>query len=263
MQKLSSQFSGVQLKYIHAYSYDYDLPTTFPEDMRCVAQRSCYPKMEPWFREKSLTSVGGHQFLSIAKYNRFGDGKCLVFKLYVEVKRDVSWQDILALMCFRCCGVTVADRFLCICSGGNPFFLANNFVFCLTLHPILDLYSGLIAEKLDNNIFTKSWGKMHRPLPSNCSIPHHVYNVRVVHLPSSHAFSDTLDHSKWCVAPKGGWTCIADMNREMSQMDRGGGAICIENSRIAKAFTNMIKWYDPCSPVPLYKPVLKERYSLL
>nr|ACQ58151.1 Deoxyribonuclease-2-alpha precursor [Anoplopoma fimbria] len=62
---------GLQLKYIHAYSYGYDIPTTFHAELRCVAQRSCYPEKEPWFRVKELTSMNGRPFSSFAKYTRF------------------------------------------------------------------------------------------------------------------------------------------------------------------------------------------------
>ncbi|XP_071344053.1 deoxyribonuclease-2-alpha-like [Trachinotus anak] len=173
---------GLQLKYIHAYSYDSALPTTFPNELQCVAQRSCYPKKEPWSRVKTLTSVGGQKFHSFAKYKRFGD----------------------------------------------------------------DLYSGFVAKELEKDLYVKSWGKMRRPLPSNCSVPHHVYNVKEVQLPNMKHFTDTVDHSKWCVTSDGGWTCIADMNREVSQMDRGGGAICTNDIAAGKAFYTLVKQYEPC-----------------
>ncbi|KAM7011902.1 deoxyribonuclease-2-alpha-like [Tautogolabrus adspersus] len=175
---------GVQLKYIHAYSYDSDIPTTFFNELRCVAQRSCYPKEEPWSRENTLTSMTGTHFTSFVKYTRFGD----------------------------------------------------------------DLYSGLIVSKLGQPLYVKSWGKMRSPLPSNCStsIPHHVYNVKSVNL-MGNSYDDTVDHSKWCVTPDGGWTCIADMNREESQMKRGGGAICTNNVSVGRAFCQLIQLYEDCT----------------
>lgn len=89
---------------------------------------------------------------------------------------------------------------------------------------------------------------MRDPLPSNCStdIPHHVYNVKKVKLLKGKPFSDTVDHSKWCVTSGGGWTCIADMNREESQMKRAGGAICTDNVAVGKAFYALITQYEPC-----------------
>ncbi|XP_031163269.1 deoxyribonuclease-2-beta-like isoform X1 [Sander lucioperca] len=175
---------GLQLKYIHAYSYDFDIPTTFRKELQCVAQRSCLPKKEPWFRVTMLTSMKGHNFSSFVKYNRFRD----------------------------------------------------------------DLYSGLIVNHLKQDLYIKSWGKMRDPLPSNCStdIPHHVYNVKKVKLLKGKPFSDTVDHSKWCVTSGGGWTCIADMNREESQMKRAGGAICTDNVAVGKAFYALITQYEPC-----------------
>lgn len=69
-------FSGLQLKYIHPYPYDSDIPTTFPNELRCVEQRNqCFPKKEPWFRVQALTSWNGRKFTSFAKYTRFGDGE--------------------------------------------------------------------------------------------------------------------------------------------------------------------------------------------
>ncbi|XP_004561559.2 deoxyribonuclease-2-alpha [Maylandia zebra] len=177
---------GVQLKYIHAYSYDSEIPTTFHNELRCVAQRDCYPKKEPWFSQATLTSSRGRNFISFAKYTRFGD----------------------------------------------------------------DLYSGLVTKNIRGNLYVKSWGKMHhnRGLPSNCSssIPNHVYNVKEVKLPNREAFSDTVDHSKWCVTADGDWICIADMNREESQMKRGGGAICTNDRVVGMAFYGLIRSFEPC-----------------
>lgn len=174
---------GLQLKYIHAYSYDSELPSTFHNELRCVAQRSCYPKQEPWFSVMNLTSTRGRKFSSFAKYKRFGD----------------------------------------------------------------DLYSGLIARNVMQNLYAKSWGKMRTPLPPDCTSIPQVYNVKEVQLPVGEAFSDTVDHSKWCVTADDGWTCIADMNREESQKDRGGGAICIDDPVVSNAFYALIAKYEPCS----------------
>ncbi|XP_032382449.1 plancitoxin-1 isoform X1 [Etheostoma spectabile] len=175
---------GRQLKYIHAYSYDSDIPKTFHKELRCVAQRDCYPKQEPWFRVKMLTSTKGHNFTSFAKYTRFRD----------------------------------------------------------------DLYSGLILNHLKQDLYVKSWGRMHNPLHSYCNtkIPHHVYNVKEIKLLNGKPFSDTVDHSKWGVTSGGGWTCIADMNREESQMKRAGGAICTDNVAVGEAFYALITKYEAC-----------------
>uniref|UniRef100_UPI003AB05F2E deoxyribonuclease-2-alpha-like n=1 Tax=Centroberyx gerrardi TaxID=166262 RepID=UPI003AB05F2E len=172
---------GLQLMYIHVYSFDYNIPLTFHNELKCVAQRSCYPKKEPWFRVKDMASIKGSYFYSFAKYTRFGD----------------------------------------------------------------DLYSGLLVNYLGQDLYVKSWGKMKKPLPSDCSVAHNVYNVLQVKPPNLQPFPNTVDHSKWCVASRT-WTCIADMNREESQMGRGGGAICTDNLAVWKAFSAMVGKYEPC-----------------
>ncbi|XP_041647896.1 deoxyribonuclease-2-alpha-like isoform X2 [Cheilinus undulatus] len=174
---------GLQLMYIHAYSYDSDIPKTFFNELRCVAQRSCYPKETPWYREHTLTSMRGRHFYSFAKYKRFMD----------------------------------------------------------------DLYSGLVVSRLDQPLMVKSWGKMRNPLPSNCSdsIPHPVYNVLTVKL-NGESYDDTVDHSKWCVTRSREQACIADMNREVSQMSRGGGAICMTDVSVGRAFYRLISQYAAC-----------------
>ncbi|KAG8003722.1 Plancitoxin-1, partial [Nibea albiflora] len=132
-------------------------------------------------------------------------------------------------------------------TSGNP----NAQTFMCVTYPYsefkrIDLYSGLLVKYLKHNLYVKSWGRMRDPLASNCStsIPHHVYNVKKMKL-NGKSFSDTVDHSKWCVAP-GGWTCIADTNREVSQMKRGGGAICINDVKVRKAFSALISGYERC-----------------
>ncbi|XP_054903979.1 deoxyribonuclease-2-alpha-like [Poeciliopsis prolifica] len=175
---------GLQLMYIHAYPFDSEMPTTFHEELRCVAQRSCYPKRKPWFSVERLTSAAGRTFTSFAKYTRFKD----------------------------------------------------------------DLYSGLIVNEMPDDLFVKSWGKLSKPLSSNCSsrLNHHVFNVKEVQLQKGKVVSDTVDHSKWSVTSDGGWTCISDMNREVSQMSRGGGAICTEDTRVGQAFRSLILDHEPC-----------------
>ncbi|XP_076007524.1 deoxyribonuclease-2-alpha-like isoform X1 [Genypterus blacodes] len=174
---------GLQLQYIHVYSYDHHIPNTFPMNLQCVAQRSCYPKVQPWYRVQDLVSQGGQSLKSFAKYKRFGD----------------------------------------------------------------DLYSGLIVYHLNQTLYVKSWGKMKRPLPSNCSIPntdHNVYDVYKVRLLNMEFLSYRVDNSKWCWA-ESLWLCIADMNREVSQMGRGGGAICLSTAKVQKALFTKVTC-EPC-----------------
>ncbi|KAG2461808.1 DNS2B protein, partial [Polypterus senegalus] len=178
---MDASTNAIQLQYIHPFTFNYDLPKTFPLELRCVAQRECYPKTAPWSRQLKMMSAGGNTFVSFVKYLQFKD----------------------------------------------------------------DLYSGLLVEPLGDDLFAKGWGRLHSPLPSNCSMKHNVYNIITVNLPKVTPFKTTFDHSKWCVT-KGAsgrdpWTCIADLNRE-----KVTGVIVVDHGC---DLTLWSCWSSPSSPV--------------
>lgn len=115
---------------------------------------------------------------------------------------------------------------------------------------LTDLYSAVLDKHMGGDFYAKSWGRLRHPLPSNCSVPNIVYNVEYVQLPTTESFKDTIDHSKWCVTVDESseqWTCIADMNREVSQESRGGGAVCTDNPAVWSAFSSIVYDYQPCA----------------
>uniref|UniRef100_A0AAY4E147 Deoxyribonuclease-2-alpha n=1 Tax=Denticeps clupeoides TaxID=299321 RepID=A0AAY4E147_9TELE len=65
---------AVQLQYIHVYSFDAYIPEYFYPELQCVVDKGCYPKKTPWDRQLNMTSLGGHSFISYAKYSRYHDG---------------------------------------------------------------------------------------------------------------------------------------------------------------------------------------------
>lgn len=54
------------------------------------------------------------------------------------------------------------------------------------------------------------------------------------------------DHSKWCVSDTDDWTCIGDSNRQASQYERPGGALCIKNSGVTKFFRDLVQESEKC-----------------
>ncbi|XP_051967278.1 deoxyribonuclease-2-beta isoform X2 [Xyrauchen texanus] len=114
--------------------------------------------------------------------------------------------------------------------------------------PQIYIYTGWVAQALDTDLLVESWlHKAHR-LPSNCSLPRHVMNIKRVCLPGLQLFSSYEDHSKWCVsnAFKDQWTCLGDLNRDSGQAGRGGGLICSQNPVIYKAFRQAVAEYTYC-----------------
>ncbi|XP_061184944.1 uncharacterized protein LOC133192958 [Saccostrea echinata] len=102
-----------------------------------------------------------------------------------------------------------------------------------------DLYDSLVAVKLEDNLFVETW----KPnLPSNCSTHYEVHNVKKVKFDNeSYWFPSTMDHAKWAVAEHKPWTCIGDINRNESQLRRGGGTMCLYHKGVASLFRELIK----------------------
>ncbi|XP_061539634.1 deoxyribonuclease-2-beta [Phycodurus eques] len=111
-----------------------------------------------------------------------------------------------------------------------------------------DIYTGWVAQVLDADLLVETWQRQGHDLPSNCSLPNHVMNIKTIRLPESVPFHSKYDHSKWCLS----WlrqiqvTCLGDLNREVSQMWRGGGLLCSYNPLIYKAFRQVVDWYIGC-----------------
>lgn len=112
-----------------------------------------------------------------------------------------------------------------------------------------DLYSGWLAEALDSTLQVQFWPNSRGKLSSNCSGPYHVLDVTQTAFPgpAGPSFRSTEDHSKWCVAPKGPWACVGDMNRNVPEQHRGGGILCARLPALWKAFQPLVKDYEPCS----------------
>lgn len=111
-----------------------------------------------------------------------------------------------------------------------------------------DLYSGWLAAALGSNLYVQFWPHSPGILPSNCSGPQQVLNVMETAFPgpAGPSFRDTEDHSKWCVAPKGSWACVGDMNRNHGEEHRGGGTLCSQEPALWKAFQPLVKAWKPC-----------------
>ncbi|MGH0178279.1 UNVERIFIED_CONTAM: hypothetical protein FKN15_077063 [Acipenser sinensis] len=237
-----SQFTEIaeQLLYYNPRVYNCSLPEIFlpaVSNLSYICQGSKIPQL-PRRRVWKLVSARGESFLNFAKSRYYVDGVILLDRQtgvwlahstprFPGTKRMSFWPEN---------GIYFGQAFLCVT---YPYKLFND----------IDLYSGLLVEPLGDDLLAKGWGRLHNPLPSNCSVKHNVYNVKSVKLPPISPFNITTDHSKWCVTmgkKTGIWTCIADMNREISQMRRGGGAVCTSNTAVWKAFSKMVDRYEKC-----------------
>ncbi|KAK2491072.1 hypothetical protein MC885_011967 [Smutsia gigantea] len=113
-----------------------------------------------------------------------------------------------------------------------------------------DIFSAWMAQQLKTHLLTETWQRKKQELPSNCSLPYHVYNVKAIKISGKSYFSSYQDHAKWCISKKGTknrWTCIGDLNRSPYQAFRSGGFICTQNQNIYQAFQGLVLYYENCN----------------
>ncbi|XP_037682695.1 deoxyribonuclease-2-beta isoform X2 [Choloepus didactylus] len=128
---------------------------------------------------------------------------------------------------------------------GQPFLhFAKSYSF------LDDIFASWMAQQLKTHLLTETWQRKTQELPSNCSLPYHVYNVKAIKISEHSYFSSYQDHAKWCVSQKSTknrWICIGDLNRSPYQAFRSGGFICTQNWRIYQAFQRLVLYYENCN----------------
>ncbi|XP_020780364.2 deoxyribonuclease-2-beta [Boleophthalmus pectinirostris] len=111
-----------------------------------------------------------------------------------------------------------------------------------------DIYAGWVAQLLAVDLLVETWQTTEYALPSNCTLPQHTLNIWRILIPGSRRFLSRHDHSKWCVSREyeAQLTCLGDLNREKTQLWRGGGLTCTNNPLIYKAFRQLVDQYTEC-----------------
>ncbi|XP_061095604.1 deoxyribonuclease-2-beta isoform X2 [Conger conger] len=150
----------------------------------------------------------------------------------------------LALLCNRSKLPWVSRRLRSLISAKGEHFLS----FAKSKFYIDDIYTGWVAQTLKTDLLAETWQHSDHPLPSNCSLPYHVMNIRMIQLKRSIQFKSSSDHSKWCVSRirNDHWTCLGDLNRAYAQIWRSGGLVCSQNPIIYQAFRQAVAWYMSC-----------------
>ncbi|XP_018417355.1 PREDICTED: deoxyribonuclease-2-beta [Nanorana parkeri] len=128
-------------------------------------------------------------------------------------------------------------------SAGGELFLN----FAKSKYFVDDIFTAWMAQILKTDLLTETWHPKEKELPSNCSLPWHVYNIQRIALPNL-SFYSHYDHSKWCIAryTSDSWICIGDLNRQPGQIWRSGGFICTQKELIYEAFKKMVAHFSDC-----------------
>lgn len=122
------------------------------------------------------------------------------------------------------------------------------------LLPVGDLYLS-IAKNIKSDVYAQTWrcpdDQSDSYCPSGVS-SWSVINVEDLIVGNQKTWNPNVDHSKWCVAKDQNkhWTCIADMNRAVSQFKRFGGALCIHLESVQRHFLRFANHPQSCRKRP-------------
>lgn len=112
-----------------------------------------------------------------------------------------------------------------------------------------DIYSGLIANYLKEDLLVQSWRNgAGDKLESDCTDKYKVQNIDRIGIKNFKSdWNTSEDHSKWGITTQSeDFTCIADINRMKSQFKRGGGSLCIHSEKVWKVFKKSIEAIEGC-----------------
>lgn len=105
-----------------------------------------------------------------------------------------------------------------------------------------ELYAACIAPSVEQSLLVESWirGSAEGPF---CDQPQ-VLDVKTLQFTPTIGFSEVNDHSKWAVSVNASLLCIADINRMTTQYERGGSAICWNDTVLASSLQAAITTTD-------------------
>ncbi|XP_023188831.1 deoxyribonuclease-2-beta-like isoform X2 [Xiphophorus maculatus] len=187
------------------------------------------------FNYNQFTTIGTH-----LKYiNAFPFEHYIPDDFHEELKNVVKWTEGSP---YRPDKVEVSM----LTSKGNQGFQ----IFAKQAHnneEVGDLYRS-IANNIKSDIYAQTWRCPDDQSKSYCPSPWSVINVEGLRVGNQKTWNPNVDHSKWCVAKDQNkhWTCIADMNRAVSQFKRFGGALCIHLEWVQRHFLRFVNHPQPC-----------------
>ncbi|XP_076742531.1 deoxyribonuclease-2-alpha isoform X2 [Maylandia zebra] len=124
-------------------------------------------------------------------------------------------------------------------SAGNSLFKRFVKQTSATRDPkVGDLYVT-IADTLNTNLYIQTW-RSDRGEPFVTRKGKELVTIMSVDTAAG-KWDHGSDHSKWCVSETQDWMCVGDSNREPSQFERPGGALCIKSQPVAEKFREIKK----------------------
>ncbi|ESN96252.1 hypothetical protein HELRODRAFT_107427 [Helobdella robusta] len=211
-----------------------------------------YPKTATKFGQTLLCVTFNYSFLDqLGVQLRFNNPKIYNYSLPADMRKS-NPNMVLALN-----GSSISDR---------PYFSVlelrslqgeNILSFAKNAHFNKDLYSNLVATRLQSNLMVEAWRNGRGGMDSECNMSYKVENIESIKLLEM-SFNSTSDHSKWAIATSlpdfkrkrrtSTWTCVGDINRQVPehQLKRGGGTLCLSLQAVWKNFKQMVTTVEQC-----------------
>jgi deoxyribonuclease-2 len=100
-----------------------------------------------------------------------------------------------------------------------------------------DLWFDLVGDALKADLDVESWRRGAIPGREDSDKHHDIIDAAAIDFQAlgiPFEWPETKDHAKMATSMKGegDWVCVADINRQVSQAKRGGGAICFQHPRL-------------------------------
>jgi len=120
--------------------------------------------------------------------------------------------------------------------GGLPFkVIAKNRLWAK------DFWNDLVSPTLGVDMAVETWIR-GAIASTNSPDGHKIVDVKLINftpLGIPWSWSETQDHAKWGVSKTSDWICIADINRMVSQENRGGGTIAFQSKILWAALSQV------------------------
>lgn len=103
-----------------------------------------------------------------------------------------------------------------------------------------DFWNDLVGPTLHADMDVETWIRGKIPPTLDSDGIHKTFDVKYIDLSrlgAPWAWPETHDHAKWGITKGDPWVCVGDINRMVSQEQRGGGTIAFQDRTLWEALS--------------------------
>jgi deoxyribonuclease-2 len=98
-----------------------------------------------------------------------------------------------------------------------------------------DFWNDLVGPALGDDMNVETWIRGKIPPVLDSDGIHKTFDVKYIDLRklgAQYTWPETHDHAKWGITKTHNWICVGDINRMVSQENRGGGTIAFQDQKL-------------------------------